>query len=145
MSGPFEIRKDPGKASFMLSPGKGIFGALLMFAVAAILGYLALKAVEYGSGLRAELVGGGLALCRLAPGIRRWRSASDRSVQVVLDSEGFRDRRGGNVLVPWADVREASYHSVRRFKMIVFKLAGPVPPAIRYTLGLGAPAMAMPW
>jgi hypothetical protein len=29
------------------------------------------------------------------------RGAFDTKVQVVLDAKGFRDRRGGDVLMPW--------------------------------------------
>ena len=111
MSQPFELRSRPGRR---------IFGAVLTFAVAAMLGFLAAKAVELDAERWVMFLTGLLALGALAFGLHELRRARDRRVKVVLDSEGFRDRRAGNVMVPWADVREVEYISVRNLKVIAF-------------------------
>ncbi len=57
---------------------------------------------------------------------------------MVLDASGFRDRRGGDVLVPWDKVRSAHLTSGSGSEMISFELTEPPPDAIRY-----APANAL--
>jgi hypothetical protein len=136
MSQPFEIRN---------RGGTGMLSALLMLAGAAGFGFLALKGVELGSGRGPVFLAAVVALGVLGLGLSFLRRAFDKRVQVVLEREGFRDRRLGNVMVPWADVRQARYVSVRRYQAIVFKLDRPVPPRIRYSSGIRAVSMALPW
>src|SRR5262245_48190357 len=144
MSQTCEIRDSPGEGTFR------ILRALLMFVVAGMLGLLVLTGVDLHGRGRALLVVAG-ALVALAFGIHDLRRAFDRRIQVVLDGTGFRDRRAGNVLVPWIDVREARLVSVhhsgaaRKFEVILFRLDGAVPAGIRYSSGASAMAMAMPW
>ena len=114
MSSRVEIRNSP--------TGK-IFSALGPFLLAAIFGFFALKGLASG-----------------APGQRLFlaRDAFDTGVQVVLDTVGFRDRRGGGVLVPWEKVRSVSLVCDEDSAMINFELTEPPPDAIRY-----APANAL--
>ncbi|GLS38520.1 hypothetical protein GCM10010869_41150 [Mesorhizobium tianshanense] len=79
-----------------------------------------------------------LALGCLGRGLFLARGAFDTGVQVVLDAVGFRDRRGGGVLVPWEKVRSVSPVSDEDSAMINFELTEPPPDAIRY-----APANAL--
>jgi len=75
-----------------------------------------------------------LALCCVGVGLFMARGARDTSVQVVLDENGFRDRRRGDVLVPWAKVRGVRSVSGRmgRVVMLTFELTEPMPDEIKY-------------
>ena len=82
-----------------------IFPALGPFLIAAIFGFFALKGLASGAPGGGVLWVAVLALGCLGLGLFIARGAFDTSVQVVLDATGFRDRRGGDVLVPWEKVR----------------------------------------
>lgn len=96
MSAPLEIRNS--------ASGK-FFPALGPLLIGGIFGFGALQGVAAGADgghvLWIALLG---AAC-LSLGAFLARGAFDTSVQVVLDSHGFRDRRAGDVLVPWSKVK----------------------------------------
>ncbi|PAQ05510.1 hypothetical protein [Mesorhizobium temperatum] len=127
MSAPVEIRNS--------LTGK-LFPALGPFLIAAIFGFFALKGLASGAPAGRLLWVAVLALGCLALGLFLARGAFDTGVQVVLDDRGFRDRRGGDVLVPWEKVRRV--HPGKDAGMISFELTEPPPDAIRY-----APANAL--
>ena len=60
-----------------------------------------------------------LALCCVGVGLFMARGARDTSVQVVLDANGFRDRRRGDLLVPWAKVRGVRSVSGRMGRVVM--------------------------
>ncbi|TJW10518.1 MAG: hypothetical protein E5W82_19810 [Mesorhizobium sp.] len=123
MPAPVEIRNSP--------TGK-IFPAIGPFLIAVIFGFFALKGLGSGApGGRLFLVAA-LALGCLGLGLFLARGAFDTSVQVVLDARGFRDRRGGDVLVPWEKVRGVRLTSGQGSAMLNFELTEPPPGAIRY-------------
>jgi hypothetical protein len=123
MSAPFEIHNSP--------TGK-IFPAIGPFLIAAIFGCFALMGLASGAPGGGVLLVAVLALGCLGFGLVIARGAFDTSVQVVLDAEGFRDRRGGDVLVPWEKVRSVRLTSGKGSAMISFELTEPPPDAIRY-------------
>jgi hypothetical protein len=129
MSSPVEIRN----STF----GK-IFPALGPFLLAAIFGFFALKGFASGAPGQRLLLVAVLALGCLGLGLFLARGVFDTGAQVVLDAVGFRDRRGGGVLVPWEKVRSVSLVSDEGSAMINFELTEPPPDAIRY-----APANAL--
>jgi hypothetical protein len=129
VSAPVEIRNSP--------TGK-IFPALGPFLIAAIIGFFVLKGLATGAPSGGLLWVAVLALSCLGLGLFIARGAFDTSVQVVLDARGFRDRRGGDVLVPWEKVRGVRLTSGKGSAMISFELTEPPPDAIRY-----APANAL--
>ncbi|UVK39545.1 hypothetical protein LHFGNBLO_000928 [Mesorhizobium sp. AR10] len=129
MSAPIDLRNSPiGK----------IFPALGPFLLAAIFGFFALKGLASGAPGRGVLWVTVLALGCLGFGLVIARGAFDTSVQVVIDAKGFRDRRGGDVLVPWEKVRSVRLTSGKGSAMISFELTEEPPKAIRY-----APANAL--
>ncbi|UDL87373.1 hypothetical protein LGH82_19505 [Mesorhizobium sp. PAMC28654] len=128
MSAPVEIRNS---ATGKLLPAIG------PFLIAGIFGFFALKGLSSGApGGGVLLVVVVLALGCLGLGFFIARGAFDTSVQVVLDADGFRDRRSGGVLVPWQTVRGVRLVSGQGSSMLSFELTGP--DAIRH-----APASAL--
>lgn len=95
MSAPVEIRNS--------TTGK-LFPALAPFLLAGLFGFFMLQGLSPSSitSGRVVLLMAVLALCCLGIGLFMARGIRDTSVQVVLDANGFRDRRRGDVLVPWA-------------------------------------------
>lgn len=132
MSAPIEIRN---------SPRKWLVRSVAVFVVAAILGFLAFKAIEAGAGRGPVSLTVALTLGALALALYDVRRAYDGQVQVVLDERGFRDRRAGNVLVPWERVRAAGTISIRNARFVTFRLDGPMPRALKYAHPF---AMALP-
>ena len=120
VSTPVEIRNIPtGKMISAIGP----------FLIAAIFGLFALKGLASGApGERVFLVAV-LALGCLALGLFFARGAFDTKVEVVLDATGFRDRRAGDVLVPWENMRSARHASGQGSAMINFELADEFPDA----------------
>lgn len=116
MPAPVEIRN----STF----GK-IFPALGPFLIAAIFGFFALKGLASGAPGQGLFLVAVLALGCLGLGLFLARGAFDTGVQVVLDARGFRNRRGGDVLVPWEKVR--SVHPGKGAAMISFELTEPLP------------------
>lgn len=127
MSAPVEIRNSAiGKLLPAIGP----------FLISGIFGFFALKGFSSGAPGGGVLLVAVLALGCLGLGLFIARGAFDTSVQVVLDADGFRDRRGGGVLVPWQTVRGVRLVSGQGSSMLSFELTGP--DAIRH-----APASAL--
>ena len=62
------------------------------------------------------------------------RGAFDTSVKVVLNSQGFRDTRAGDVLVPWSKVKSVRLAAGGKgAAMLNFELTGEPPDEIRYS------------
>jgi len=114
------------------NPRRWIFLSAGLFVVAGILAFLTLKALQSGAGRGLVFLLVVLALGALALALNDVRRACDWRVQVMLDDKGFRDRRAGNVLVPWERVRAVGATSLRNLKLVTFRLDGPMPAAIRY-------------
>jgi len=129
MPAPVEIRNS--------ATGK-LFPAIGPFLIAVLFGFFALKGLASGAPGGGVLLVALLALGCLGLGFVIARGAFDASVQVVLDAHGFRDRRGGDVLVPWQTVRSVRIVSGQGSAMLSFELTGPPPDAIRH-----APANAL--
>lgn len=125
MSAPVELRNSPtGKMS-------SAFGALLF---AAIFGFYTLKGLVTGADGGRVLLVALLALGFLGFGYFLARGAFDTSVKVVLDEKGFRDRRLGDVLVPWDKVQSVRLTSGKGSGMVNFELAEAPPDEIKYAL-----------
>jgi hypothetical protein len=122
MSAPVEIRNS--------AMGK-LLPAIGPFLIAATFGFFALEGLASGAPGGGVLLVAVLALGCLGLGFFIARGAFDTSVQVVLDADGFRDRRGGDVLVPWRTVRSVRLVSGQGSAMLSFDLMGPPPDAIR--------------
>ncbi|WP_192179412.1 hypothetical protein [Mesorhizobium amorphae] len=129
MSAPLELRNSV--------TGK-IFPAIGPFIIGAMFGFGALQGLASGADGGHVLVIALLAVACLALGASIARGAFDTSVKVVLDSQGFRDRRAGDVLVPWRDVRSVRLTSGKGSAMLNFELIEEPPDAIKY-----APANAL--
>ncbi|TGV08671.1 hypothetical protein EN816_32735 [Mesorhizobium sp. M8A.F.Ca.ET.173.01.1.1] len=116
MSAPVELRNSP------TNKFSSVAGSLLM---AAIFGFYTLKGLANGAdGGRVFLVAL-LALGFLGFGGYMVRGAFDTSVKVVLDENGFRDRRLGDVLVPWHRVQSVRLSSSGKGSgMVSFELTG---------------------
>lgn len=116
MSAPVELRNSP------TNKFSSVAGSLLM---AAIFGFYTLKGLANGAdGGRVFLVAL-LALGFLGFGGYMVRGAFDTSVKVVLDENGFRDRRAGDVLVPWETVKSVRLSSSGKGSgMVSFELTG---------------------
>jgi hypothetical protein len=124
MSAPLEIRNSVS--------GK-IFPALGPFLIGGIFGFGALQGVASGASGGTVLWIALLAIGCLALGFFIARGAFDTSVKVVLDSQGFRDARAGDVLVPWSKVRSVRLASGGKgAAMLNFELTEEPPDAIRY-------------
>ncbi|TPI75364.1 hypothetical protein [Mesorhizobium sp. B2-8-9] len=96
MAAPLEIRNSPS--------GK-ILPAVGPFLLGGIFGFGALQGVASGANSGHVLWIALLGAACLGLGASIARGAFDSSVKVVLDSQGFRDARAGDVLVPWNKVR----------------------------------------
>ncbi|MEZ2328898.1 hypothetical protein AB6802_04110 [Mesorhizobium sp. RCC_202] len=123
MSAPLEIRNS--------ASGK-LFPALGPFLIGGIFGFGALQGVAAGTDGGHVLWIALLSLVCLALGAFIARGAFDTSVQVVLDSQGFRDRRAGDVLVPWSKVKSVWLVSGKG-AMLNFELTGEPPDEIKYS------------
>lgn len=125
MSTPLEIRNS--------ATGK-IFPAIGPFLIGAIFAFGALQGLAAGAAGGWVLVIVLLALGCLALGFFIARGAFDKSVKVVLDDKGFRDRRAGDVLVPWRNVLSVRLASGGKgAAMLNFELTGEPPDEIKYS------------
>ena len=129
MSAPLELRNS--------ATGK-IFPAIGPLLIGAIAGFGALRGLAAGADGGHVLVIALVALGCLGLGYVIARGAFDRSVQVTLDSQGFRDARAGDVLVPWAMVKSVHLTSGKGAAMLNFELTREPPDEIKY-----APANAL--
>ena len=129
MSAPLELRNS--------ATGK-IFPAIGPLLIGAIFGFGALSGLAAGANSGHVLVIALVALGCLGLGYVIARGAFDRSVQVTLDSQGFRDARAGDVLVPWAMVKSVHLTSGKGAAMLNFELTREPPDEIKY-----APANAL--
>lgn len=125
MAAPLELRNSPS--------GK-IFPALGPFLIGGVFGFGALQGVASGADgwhvLWIALLG---AAC-LGLGFFIARGAFDTSVKVVLNSQGFRDTRAGDVLVPWSKVKSVRLAAGGKgAAMLNFELFEEPPDAIRYS------------
>jgi hypothetical protein len=127
MSAPLELRNSV--------TGK-IFPAIGPLLIGAIFGFGALRGLAVGAD--GVLVIALVALGCLGLAYVIARGAFDRSVQVTLDSQGFRDARAGDVLVPWAMVKSVHLTSGKGAAMLNFELTRKPPDEIKY-----APANAL--
>lgn len=129
MSAPLELRNSV--------TGK-IFPAIGPFIIGVMFGFGALQGLASGADGGHVLVIALLAVACLGLGFFIARGAFDTSVKVVLDEKGFRDRRAGDVLVPWHEVRSVRLTSGKGSAMLNFELIEEPPDAIKY-----APANAL--
>ena len=124
MSTPLEIRNSPS--------GK-IFPALGPFLIGGIFGFGALQGVAAGADGGHVLWIALLSVACLGLGAFIARGAFDTSVKVVLDAQGFRDRRAGDVLVPWNKVKSVWLVSGKGGAMLNFELTEEPPDAIKFS------------
>ncbi|RWB32486.1 hypothetical protein [Mesorhizobium sp.] len=125
MAAPLEIRNS--------ATGK-IFPAIGPLIIGVMFGFGALRGLASGANSGHVLVIALLALACLALGFFIARGAFDTSVKVVLDDNGFRDRRAGDVLVPWQNVRSVRLASGGKgAAMLNFELTGEPPDEIKYS------------
>ncbi|TRC96055.1 hypothetical protein FJV76_26260 [Mesorhizobium sp. WSM4303] len=129
MSAPLELRNSV--------TGK-IFPAIGPLLIGAIFGFGALSGLAAGADGGHVLVIALVAFGCLGLGYVIARGAFDSSVQVTLDSHGFRDARAGDVLVPWAMVKSVHLTSGKGSAMLNFELTREPPDEIKY-----APANAL--
>ncbi|MGX5831620.1 hypothetical protein [Mesorhizobium sp. 43Arga] len=124
MAAPLEIRNS--------ATGK-IFPAVGPVLIGTMFGFGALRGFVSGADGGWVLVIALIALGCLGLGYVIARGAFDNSVKVVLDARGFRDRRAGDVLVPWRDVRGVRLVAGGKGSaMLNFELAGELPDAIKF-------------
>lgn len=121
MSAPLELRNS--------ATGK-IFPAIGPLLIGAIFGFGALRGLAVGAD--GVLVIALVALGCLGLGYVIARGAFDSSVKVTLDSQGFRDARAGDVLVPWAMVKSVHLTSGKGAAMLNFELTREPPDEIKY-------------
>ncbi|AZO10423.1 MULTISPECIES: hypothetical protein [unclassified Mesorhizobium] len=101
--------------------------------IGAMFGFGALQGAAAGANSGHVLWIALLAAACLALGFFIARGAFDTSVKVVLNSQGFRDSRAGDVLVPWRKVRSVRLASGGKgAAMLNFELTEEPPDAIRY-------------
>ncbi|SFP17501.1 hypothetical protein SAMN03159463_03760 [Mesorhizobium sp. NFR06] len=125
MPAPLEIRNSPS--------GK-ILPAVGPFLLGGIFGFGALQGVASGAGGGHVLVIALLSAACLGLGASIARGAFDTSVKVTLNSQGFRDARAGDVLVPWSKVRSLRLATGGKgAAMLNFELTEEPPDAIRYS------------
>ena len=125
MAAPLEIRNSP--------TGK-LFPALGPFLIGGIFGFGALQGAAAGAdGGHVLWIALLSALC-LGLGAVIARGAFDTSVKVTLNSQGFRDARAGDVLVPWKKVRSVRLSSSGKGgAMLNFELTEEPPDEIKYS------------
>ena len=125
MSAPLEIRN---------SASSNTFQVIAPFVGAAIAGVLALRALSSDAARGPVFLLIAFAVGCLGWGLFKASSGFDASVQVTLDAKGFRDRRAGDVLVPWDKVRSAGLvHGNHGGPTLVnFELTGGLPDEIKY-------------
>jgi hypothetical protein len=124
MPAPLEIRNSPS--------GK-ILPALGPFLLGGIFGFGALQGVASGAdGAHVAWIAL-LGVACLGLGVFIARGAFDTSVKVTLNSQGFRDSRAGDVLVPWSKVKSVLAAGGKGAAMLNFELTGEPPDEIRYS------------
>ncbi|RVC79471.1 hypothetical protein EN745_15915 [Mesorhizobium sp. M4A.F.Ca.ET.022.05.2.1] len=123
MAAPLELHNS-ATGKILPAIGPLLIGAIFAFGV--VQGIAA--GANSGHVLVIALLGAGC----LALGFFLARGAFDTSVKVVLDSQGFRDRRAGDVLVPWRKVRSVRLTSGKGSAMLNFELTEEPPDAIKY-------------
>ncbi|MBN9222792.1 MAG: hypothetical protein J0I79_33085 [Mesorhizobium sp.] len=126
MSAPVQIRN---------SASSNTLATLAPFIGAAVAGVLAFRAMSSDTARGPVFLLFIFALGCLGWGLFKASGGFDSGVQVTLDSHGFRDKRAGDVLVPWATVRSAGLvHGNHGGPTLVnFELTGPLPEAIKYS------------
>ncbi|OHV90196.1 hypothetical protein [Mesorhizobium sp. ORS 3428] len=124
MAAPLEIRNSP--------TGK-IFPAFGPFLIGGIFAFGALQGLASGASGGNVLWIALLSAACLGLGAFIARGAFDTSVKVTLDSQGFRDARAGDVLVPWNKVMSVHLASGGKgAAMLNFELTEEPPDAIKY-------------
>ncbi|QPC89928.1 hypothetical protein [Mesorhizobium sp. INR15] len=126
MSTPVEIRN---------SASSNTFAIIAPFIGAAVAGVLLLRGLSSGGSRGPVFLLGLFAVGCVGWGLFKASSGFDGGVQVTLDAKGFRDKRGGDVLVPWDTVRSAGIvHGNHGGPTLVnFELTGELPEAIKYS------------
>jgi len=125
MSAPLEIRNSVS--------GK-ILPAVGPFLLGGIFGFGALQGAASGTDGGHVLWIALLCAACLGLGVFIARGAFDTSVKVTLDSQGFRDARAGDVLVPWSKVLGVRLASGGKgAAMLNFELTEEPPDAIKYS------------
>ncbi|AZO49783.1 MAG: hypothetical protein EOS54_25675 [Mesorhizobium sp.] len=123
MTAPLELHNS-ATGKILPAIGPLLIGAIFAFGV--------VQGIAAGAKSGHVLVIALLSAGCLALGFFLARGAFDTSVQVVLDSHGFRDRRAGDVLVPWTKVRSVRLTSGKGSAMLNFELTEEPPDAIKY-------------
>ncbi|MDX8432298.1 hypothetical protein RFN25_02490 [Mesorhizobium abyssinicae] len=123
MTAPLELHNS-ATGKILPAIGPLLIGAIFAFGV--VQGIAA--GANGGHVLVIALLGAGC----LALGFFLARGAFDTSVKVVLDSQGFRDRRAGDVLVPWRKVRSVRLTCGKGSAMLNFELTEEPPDEIKY-------------
>lgn len=126
MSAPVEIRN---------SASSNTFAVIAPFIGAAVAGVLAVRSLSSDTARGPVFLLVVFAIGCLGWGLYRASSGFDSGVQVVLDAQGFRDSRAGDVLVPWETVRSVGLvHGNHGGPTLVnFELTGALPEAIKYS------------
>ncbi|TPI13772.1 hypothetical protein FJW06_13720 [Mesorhizobium sp. B4-1-3] len=125
MAAPLELRNS---ASGKILPSVGPFLIGGVFAFGALQGLA--SGADGGHVMWIAL----LAAACLGLGVFIARGAFDTSVKVTLDSQGFRDSRAGDVLVPWSKVKSVRLAAGGKgAAMLNFELTEEPPDAIRYS------------
>ena len=126
MSAPVEIRNSASSNSFAV---------IAPFIGAVVAGVLAFRALSSDTARGPVFLLIVFAVGCLGWGLFKASSGFDSGVQVVLDTKGFRDKRAGDVLVPWETVRSAGLvHGNHGGPTLVnFELTGEMPEAIKYS------------
>lgn len=126
MSAPVEIRN---------SQSSNTLAVITPFIGAAVAGVLAFRAMSSDTARGPVFLLFAFAVGCLGWGLYKAGSGFDSGVQVVLDSQGFRDKRAGDVLVPWETVQRVGLvHGNHGGPTLVnFELTGEMPEAIKYS------------
>ena len=125
MPAPLELRNSPS--------GK-ILPALGPFLIGGIFGFGALQGVAAGADGGHVLWIALLSVACLGLGAVIARGAFDSSVKVTLNSQGFRDARAGDVLVPWSKVKSVRLAAGGKgAAMLNFELTEEPPDEIKYS------------
>ena len=96
VSAPVEIRNSQSSSTLQV---------IAPFIGAAVAGVLAFRAISSDTARGPVFLLIAFAVGCLGWGLYKAASGFDSGVQVVLDSKGFRDKRAGDVLVPWEAVQ----------------------------------------